>query len=535
MQPATTNWRQRIRDAANRAGLARFWRWWTSELASLLPAASRAIIERRFARPVIELADGEAVFWRSEFADGATRLKISETVGLTGDPSAVLASGRAAVARLAANGSGGISAPRVTVALNARQILRKELVLPAAVEENLAQTLAYDLDRHTPFRPEQLYFDAAIISRDTVRKTLRVDWAASLKTVVDAAVKRIEEWGAVPVAVIPGPPTGKATRLNLLPDGARPRPVLWRRWQVWVPLGALTVLALAAVIVPLAQKREYAIALIAQNAAAAEQAQAADKLRQQLEGMQSEYNYVLAKKYTFPSAVHVLDEVTRVLPDDTWLTQFELKTSGRAKETQRDLYLRGESANAGKLIALLEDSKLVEQAAPRSPTTKIQGSTGEIFDLSARLRALPSPSVQPLAEGARPTPTVVSVPAVAPAPASAPGAAATESDAANAAAPEDEPVPDQNAERAARRARRAAQVPQSGSVPTFGPVPNAPPMPPPAAPPTRTAPASPPTIQQPPAAVAPKSAPVTPQPAPQAPTRDAAPPEAAPPSQGEGD
>src|SRR4030095_996906 len=73
MQPATTNWRQRIRDAANRAGLARFWRWWTSELASLLPAASRAIIERRFARPVIELADGEAVFWRSEFADGATR------------------------------------------------------------------------------------------------------------------------------------------------------------------------------------------------------------------------------------------------------------------------------------------------------------------------------------------------------------------------------------------------------------------------------------------------------------------------------
>ena len=40
----------------------------------------------------------------------------------------------------------------------------------------------------------------------------------------------------------------------------------------------------------------------------------------------------------------------------------------------------------GKLIALLEDSQLIEQAAPRSPTTKIQGAGGEVFDLSARLR-----------------------------------------------------------------------------------------------------------------------------------------------------
>ena len=58
----------------------------------------------------------------------------------------------------------------------------------------------------------------------------------------------------------------------------------------------------------------------------------------------------LAKKYAYPSTVHVLDEVTRTLPDDTWLTQFEIKTVGRGKEAQRDLYLRGESDNAGKLI-----------------------------------------------------------------------------------------------------------------------------------------------------------------------------------------
>jgi general secretion pathway protein L len=548
MQPATTNWRQRVRDAANRAGLPRFWRWWIGELAPLLPAPSRALIQRRFARPVIELADREAVFWRPEFMNGAARLAIAEKVALTGDPAAVLAAGRAAVARLAAHVSGGIAAPRVIVALNAQRVLRKELVLPAAVEENLAQALAYDLDRHTPFRPEQLYFDVAVIGRDAARKTLRVDWVAALKTVVDGAVKQVEEWGAVPVAVVPGLPAAIPTRLNLLPHAARPRPLQWRRWQVWAPLAVVAIFALAAVIVPLAQKREYAIALDLQNTVAGQQAQAADKLRAQLEAMQSDYNYILAKKYAFPSAVRVLDEVTRVLPDDTWITQFELKTSSRAKETQRDLYLRGESANAGKLIALLEDSRLVEQAAPRSPTTKIQGSTGEIFDLSARLRALAPPTAQPLAAGATPTsaaPVATAAPApvaAAPAPVAAAPAPAAPPEASES---ENAPAPDPEAERSARRARRAAMSPQA--APAFGPLPNAPFLPPSAMPPGTPAPritprpAAPATVPLP-ATVAPPATVPPPAKAPQAAAPpappmpanpDAPPPAPAPPNPGD--
>jgi general secretion pathway protein L len=519
MQPATTIWRQRVRDAANRAGLPRFWRWWMGELAPLLPAPSRALIQRRFARPVIELADGEAVFWRPEFTNGAARLAIAEKVALTGDAAAVLAAGRAAVARLAAHASGGIAAPKVIVALNAQRVLRKELVLPAAVEENLAQALAYDLDRHTPFRPEQLYFDAAVIGRDAARKTLRVDWVAALKTVVDGAVKQVEEWGAVPVAVVPGLPA-IPTRLNLLPDAARPRPLQWRRWQVWAPLAVVAIFALAAVIVPLAQKREYALGLSLQDTAAGQQAQAADKLRAQLEAMQSDYNYILAKKYTFPSAVHVLDEVTRVLPDDTWLTQFELKTSSRAKETQRDLYLRGESGNAGKLIALLEDSKLVEQAAPRSPTTKIQGSTGEIFDLSARLRALTLPAAQALAAGATPTTaapvaSAASAP-VAAAPAPAPVAAASAPAPAEEAESENAPAQEPDAERSARRAARRAALSQQAAP---GPFPNAPVLPPSAIPAGAPAPgAAPAPRPAPPATIAPPATVPPPAKAPRAAT-----------------
>jgi general secretion pathway protein L len=520
-------WRQRLRDAANRAGIPRFWRWWMSELAPLLPGTWRAALQRRFTRPVIELANGEAVIWCPEFTNGKTRLAIAERVSLIGDAAAVLAAGRAAVARLAARASGGIAVPRVVVALGPRQVLRKEISLPAAVEENLAQTLAYDLDRHTPFRPEQVYFDVVVVNRDPVKKTIRVDWVAALKTIVDDARKQVEAWGAAPIAVVPGPVEAVGTRLNLIPGAARARPLQWRRWQVWAPLAVLATVAIAAVFVPLVQKRQYAIALNAANAEAAQRAQAADAVRQQLEGMQRDYNYILAKKYAYPSVVHVLDEVTRALPDDTWLTQFELKTSGRGKETQRDLYLRGESVNAGKLIAVLEDSRLVEQAAPRSPTTKIQGANGEIFDLSARLRTLtpPAPVAVAAGEATPPAPATVAPVAATSAPVAATPApvaatptpvAATPAPAtvpAATAEPAPGPVPAAAAESAPPAAPERRTRPAS-PAPAFGPLRDAPILPPNAMPPgARRAPA--PTKAAPPPAAAP------PPPAPAAPDASA--------------
>ncbi len=342
-------------------------------------------------------------------------MTIAETVALKGDAAAVHAAGRAAVARLAASASGGIAAPKVIVALDAKQVLRKELSLPSAVEEELNQTLAFELDRYTPFRPEQVYFDAVVVGRDPARKLLRVDWVAALKSVVDGAVKQVEAWGAVPVAVVPGPPAAAPTRLNLLPGVRRTLPLQWRRWQVWAPLALVVVFALTASGVPLLQKREYAIALGAQTAVAEQRALAADALRQQLETMRDDYNYVLAKKYAYPSMVQVLDEVTRALPDDTWLTQLDVKTSGRGKDMLREVYLRGESANAGKLISMLEDTKLFEQAAQRSPTTKVQGGPGEVFDLGARVLALPPPGAAPLMAAAAPVPAPPPRPAAPPA------------------------------------------------------------------------------------------------------------------------
>jgi len=398
----------RLRDAAHRAGLPRFWTWWIGELAPLVPAAPRSEIQRRRTRPILEFCDGEAILWTPQLKDGNVTLVQAARIDLSGDSASVAAAGRDAIAALAPYGSSTQStAPRIVVALAPRQVLRKELVLPAAVEEDLRRTLAYDLDRHTPFRQEQLYFDVAVVGRDLANRTIRVQWAAALRNVVDAARKQAEDWGAVVVAVVPGPAAMGRQKLNLLPAEGRPRPRLWRRWQVWAPMALVAIVALAAVLVPLAQKRDYTVALLGQTEEARVQAEGADALRREFERQQNDYNYVLAKKYSWPGTIQILDDVTRVLPDDTWITQLEMKTTVKGKDIQREVFMRGESANGGRLISLLEDSRLVDQVVLRSPTTKLQPGPGEVFDLGGVLRAS-TPPVQRAAEANAPSSAPVS-------------------------------------------------------------------------------------------------------------------------------
>jgi general secretion pathway protein L len=453
MERLLNSLRLRLRDVAYRLGLPGFWRWWTGELAPLIPAAPRGALQRRRARPSIEFGVGEAVVWRPELDAGVLRLAKIASIPLTGDAATIAAGGRAAVALLTPMAPGRVApeAPRVAVVLPERQVLRKQLVLPMAVEENLLRTLAYDLDRHTPFRPDQVYFDATVIGRDLAKKTIRVDWTAALKTVVEGARRQAEDWGASVVAVVPGPLTSLPSRLNLLPEDTRPRRMLWRQWQVWAPTALVASIALAVVLVPLVQKRGYAIALLGQTEAARVQAEAASVVRREFERLQGDYNYALAKKYAYPGTVQIIDDITRVLPDDTWLTQLEMKTSVKGKDTQREVFLRGESANGSKLISVLEDSKLVEQAALRSPTTKLQPGPGEVFDLGAQLKVTAPPALEQIGgpPPAPPTPVAAAAPSVAVAPVPAPavatstvtGTKSTPGPAISAPAPAPQPSP----------------------------------------------------------------------------------------------
>jgi hypothetical protein len=96
--------------------------------------------------------------------------------------------------------------------------------------------------------------------------------------------------------------------------------------------------------------------------------------------------------------------------------------------------MRGESANAGKLISLLENATLVGNATPRSPTTKLNPGPGESFDIGAQLKSTPMPAKLALTE-TLPAPRRAAVVAPTAAPPAPPAAAAPAAAAPTAAAP----------------------------------------------------------------------------------------------------
>jgi len=165
----------------------------------------------------------------------------------------------------------------------------------------------------------------------------------------------------------------------------------------------------------------------------------------------------------------VVDEVSRVLPDDTWLTQMEMKSIAKGKETQREILVRGETANAGRLVQLVEESPLFAQTAPRSPTTKIQPGPGEIFDLGAQLKPLAPPAqvaLLALGKPAEPAPPSAVVPSPTPAATPVASSAGKTPDAPPAAAPSSvPPVPAPDA----TNANSAATPPVEAAKPAAQP------------------------------------------------------------------
>ena len=380
---------------AQRTGATGFLRWWAAELAPLVPAPARGAVARRRLRPVVAFGGDTATLWRPVTREGAVAMERVADVALEGDPAAVAAAGHHAIASIARVAYGGVTGtPRVRIAIPASAVLRRTLALPSAVEENLRQAIGYELDRLTPFKADELYYDAVIASRDASRGTIAVDFAAVRRPVVDAAIAHVAGWGAEVHSVSPDDPsTSSPSRLNLMPDESRVAPAPWKRWQFWAPLAGLALVAAVAVVLPVWQKRDYAIAVINKADAARQQAAVSERLRAELERAAADYNFALERKYAWPPIVRVLDTVTRALPDDTWLTQLEIRTLPKGRERDREIVMRGESANAGRLIPVLEETGIVAQVAPRSPTTKIQPGPGEIFDLGAQLKPMPTPAM----------------------------------------------------------------------------------------------------------------------------------------------
>jgi general secretion pathway protein L len=400
-----------------------FLRWWNGELAQLVPEALSP--QGRLARLPLLAFEGDAITLLG--VPGET-----ERVDL-----AALEGPRARSAVRALLERTGEQRGRARLALAHGEVLVRRVTLPLATEENLAQVIGFEMDRLTPFRAEDVYHDERIIARDAAAGTLTALLAVARRDLVDARLERLRSLGvSVQGVSLEGEPAHPGASLDLLPAEQRGEPEsrterLMRRSLA----GAVLLLLFAVLFVPIWQKRTTAIALNPLVAKARQDAEATDAIARELERQVADYNFLLAKKYGYYPALAYVEEVSRLLPDHTWVQELQIKNTGKTRELQ----IQGETSSSAKLLETLAQSALLQDVNSRGTVTRGSVPGSERFMMTATTK----PRAQPEAIALADTPTpVAGQPAVAPAAAAGqPPASAGPQPAPGAAAPAQTPPP----------------------------------------------------------------------------------------------
>ncbi len=388
-------------------GAGRFLVWWGQGLAAWLPASMRRALGVGRGRLMLQVA-GDGIVLARQQGDGLLELgRIPLQTGTDAATVPPLPGETDPLARLLA--------PRIAelprwLLLPASSCLRRRIALPAAAADRLRDVVGFEVDRQTPFDAADVVYDARLVGRRERDGQLDVELVVVPRNALapqQASLGALAEGLAgIDVSGEDGRPIG----VNLLPPGQRRQQRdPWRIWN-W-GLAAVAVLACGLMLWQVLQNRRAAAdrfeARIAEQAAAGRQAaEKRQRLVSLIEG-QAFLDSVRAKR---PTSVEVIDELTRRLPDNTYLEKLSL-------EDQR-MMLIGLSSEAPALISRLQGAPYWRSPALAGALQPDPTSGRDRFTLTAELEnTAPAPAAAaPPADEARPAGAPTQPPVDPPAP-----------------------------------------------------------------------------------------------------------------------
>jgi general secretion pathway protein L len=277
-----------------------------------------------------------------------------------------------------------LEAPRFLV-LDGASVLRKEIKLPVAAESNLAQVLAFEMDRQTPFRASDVYFDWNIIRRDGESGQMTLELFVVPRTQVDGSIEKLRarQLDLAGVDILDEGSTGeggKTLGLNILPAEQRTNGMS-RKTRINLAFGAAAVVLLVTVMAQSLYLRAHQVKQL-EDAIAMVQGEAREvqKIKKQIEDSSEAAAFLTLRRDASPLAIELLADITRLLPDDTYLDRLVIG--------QTSVQLQGKSQNAQQLIELVNSSELLDNASFRGSTRLDARSGLEIFEVNAEVRMM---------------------------------------------------------------------------------------------------------------------------------------------------
>ncbi len=325
--------------------LPKFFSWWARELLACLPARWRNLLAERSEPILIEKQDRTLVLRRQS---GSHLAELGQ-VNLEAPPEQQ----KAEFERIYQS----MDDPnlRVFYCISSNNTLRRSLTLPAATEDNLRQVLTFEMDRQTPFKSEQVYFDYHIAGRDPRNRNVQVELIVVPRGQLDGDLALLAGSGIALDGVdcwIEAAGEGRL-EVNLLPPEHRARR---RNLRLLVNL-ILAAAVLGLLIFVMAQSlsnRETALAAMrAEVEKEQDEAKQVMAARKKLADTVTSANFLNLKKRESPVMVALLSDLTKRLPDDTFLERLNVDEKGKIEIT-------GQSNDASKLIDSLKQSEILD-------------------------------------------------------------------------------------------------------------------------------------------------------------------------------
>jgi len=329
---------------------------WTGSVAAAIVAGFDRVVSPRVIRLIEDESGGFAVEAAARPEDVPARIAFEN--------GALAAPGLAPMFR----GS------RVEIVLQPTRFLFRPLELPARAADFLDGIVRAQIDRLTPWSASEAVFGcSAPLGSGTDSITTVI--AATTRKVAMSYVQAVAGFHPAAIAVCTDAAERNAGRIKVFEQKARGHLDAARLSRALsAALGVAAVAALLAMISAAyigsslgAQEAELARQISARRAA----------IRAGNDGDRSPIAALERRKYATPASVIVLDALSQVLPDNTYVTELHLAGN--------KLQIAGITRDAPALIPLIEQSQHFTRATFYAPTTRSPSDPGERFHIEARI------------------------------------------------------------------------------------------------------------------------------------------------------
>jgi general secretion pathway protein L len=342
--------------------------------ALFLSLADDRIVPRRHVSVLLE-SGGVSVtlgsrFLSRETAKGARRYPLGENAFPA--PEALASAAALGVSDLEAAGA------QATLVIPAAWAIVKSAEFPLTVKENLSNVISYELDRLTPLSPERAFYDFRILSEDADR--LRILLAAAKSETIQPYLEALRKKGVAVQRVSVAGEEG----MNLLDRGMH-RPPKRPLALTFVLLAALAALGLYWLVSPL-RIEEWRIAAVDREIASRKaEVGKIESLKKEIEGIEQEIIAIRNFKIARPVMIDLLREMTRILPDNAWLS--------RIRFTESTVDIEGYAASATAIVPKLEASGFFKKVEFSSPTFRDTRLNADRFLIKMEIDGLPAEKV----------------------------------------------------------------------------------------------------------------------------------------------